>query len=706
MRFHYFHNQAACGSRFYLMTLAITCLVFSIMEDMTLGAENQVNNNGHAIRRYGPTLAQVKTLGVGPSMDVTVAGDILYVIGHGKLTIFDITSPLSPKKLGQLTGLGQVRQIEVTEHVAYVTSRADGLFLVDVREPTKPKLLSHFDTIEMATGIWITGKVALVAMRHYGVQLIDVRDPGKPLHLGLVRTGEAQSVMALNGIAYVGVWGERKLVICDISNPRKPTVLAKADLDGFGDGVWVRGKYCYVSTGHHRPGLRKKDNADPAFGQGHGMEIFDVSDPKKPIFISRVKTPRLYRISGDMWDVAVAGKYAYMADTYNGFFVVDISNPRQPRFVAHHQLPYYKKKQDHFLVSGFAATKGCFYLAGAWSDVHVIAAPRLAMPIKVDPDTPPVITSGRQIGNSDFRVYRPDGQVYAVAMLGDTALVAAGQSGLHEVRLWPDIRKIAGYKTGGLALDVKVNKGVVFVAEGKGGLSIWKRAANGLLQRISRYCPRGRSIRQVVVAAQCGRVLVQADSWNLEILNISDLEKPKLLLRDRHPGLLYGYQITEGLFEDRYACCFWHVSGFFWYDLIGESKPVFSGNNYAERVGASNGLALLPNKTEALCTLSNGRYFILKRTENQPLKKLVKYGVSGKRLRGGKPSIYGNRLYVANRAYGTVNILDIADLEKPRLLGQYKLPGNPGIVIEHNGTAIIPAGYQGLLVVKKSWDEP
>ena len=73
------------------------------------------------------------------------------------------------------------------------------------------------------------------------------------------------------------------------------------------------------------------------------------------------------------------------------------------------------------------------------------------------------------------------------------------------------------------------------------------------------------------------------------------------------------------------------------------------------------------------------------------------YGIPGHEL-SGKPSIYGSRLYVSNRFWGKVSVVDISRPEKPKLLRSFQLDGNPGIAVEHNNMLIIPGGYQGLLV--------
>ncbi|NOZ21481.1 MAG: hypothetical protein GXP25_10385, partial [Planctomycetes bacterium] len=490
----------------------------------------------------------------------------------------------------------------------------------------------------------------------------------------------------------------KELVICDVKNPRRPAILSKTPLDGYGDGVFVRGKYCFAATGHHSRKMKKRDESDPAYGGGHGLEIFDITNPKKPKPVSRIKTPRLYRMGMDMWDVIVSGDYAFMADTYNGVFVVDISDIKTPRFVGHRQLDYVKRK-DHSPVGGFAIGKGVIYAAGAWTDLHVIEAP-MARPAESEPDRPPIIPPYKPEKLAKFRIYKPDGQVWAVAFADDIAMVACGSAGLHAVQLWPKIKKLSEYETEGFAVDVKVSGNYVYVAESKGGLSIWKRKKGGTLKPIGRFRVRGQSIKQVVVPERGKYALLDVGQASFYIIDITDPSNPRKVFKDQRLGLLYGYQITEGLLEDRYACCFWHVTGFYWYDLYGGPKPVYTGDNYRHRVGAQNGMAILANGKDALITTPKGTYVVINRKEQRGPYELPQHGIKGHDL-SGKPSIYGNTLYVSNRFWGRVSFVDISDIKKPKLIDAVELDGNPCIIVEHNGCPIIPAGYQGLLVHKK-----
>ncbi len=324
-------------------------------------------------------LDRVESLGMGPAMDVQYYRGKVYAIGEGSLRWYDTRVAASETAVQRtVNGLGHVRQLCVQDDIAYVTVREDGLFVVDV---VRQQVLAHYDTIELATGIAVAGNVAFVACRTAGVELVDVSQPQSPRHLSTIRTGEAQSLCVQGSVLYAGVWGAGELVICDVADCYAPTVLARAKLKGYGDGVAVRGDYAFVATGHHRKGQEAARPEDPGYGQGHGLEILDVSDPGHPVAVSRVEFPQLYRLGMDMWDVRVAGDRAYVADTYNGVFVVDISQLQAPRVVARYQLPFVERRADPSPAAGVSVGDGCVYVAGAWSDVHRFGSETSADPL-------------------------------------------------------------------------------------------------------------------------------------------------------------------------------------------------------------------------------------------------------------------------------------------------------------------------------------
>ncbi|MBI5819160.1 MAG: hypothetical protein HZA88_09230 [Verrucomicrobia bacterium] len=657
---------------------------------------SETRQPGHDESLYGKRLPYHKVEGIGQCMAAEVVGNRLYAIGSGNFYVLDITVPQTPKLLGQLSGLGTTRQLVIRGKIAYVTARQDGLWMVDVSDPAKPALISHYDTVEMATGIWVSGGLAFIATRCYGVEIVDVSDPRHVRHVSTLKTVEAQSCWAKDGLLYIGDWVPKKLLVADVKNPRQPVLIGEAPLDGYGDGGCLRGKFCYAATGHHSRAPIKAE----AEGKGHGLDIYDVSTPTQPVFVSRVKFPVHYSIFNDMWSSRVAGDYCVVADTNNGLFVVNVRDIAKPAIVAHAQLPYVAPKEMFDPVGGVALAKDVIYAAGIYTGLYVVPAPGLAQPVVPEPDQPPVLAPLPETAaeDPDFRVYRPEGQVHAVAMQGDIAWVACGAAGIQAVKLGDKLTQASIHRGKGEVCYVSRTGNRLYTAEGKEGLAIYEIGSDLRLTELGRLIVPGQGVKQVVAPAPGRFALFHCGGAMAYIADISDPTKPKLVFRDGQVGLFYGDQLVDKLFDGRYLTAYWQRSGPAWYDISGV-KPVLAGNTPDTTLyGWTDGVCPLGEK---LLIIKRGKYALLDPNERRNTSDLPAYGVDKLRL-VGRPSVGGNVLALSSRHQRQVWVLDIADIKHPRLKHEYSLTGHPGACAFWNDCVVIPAGYQGLLVERQS----
>lgn len=645
---------------------------------------------GHDESLYGKRLSYRKAEGVGPCIAAEVVGNRLYAIGQGNFYVLDITTPAKPKLLGKLSGLGTTRQLFVKGNIAYVTARQDGLWLVDVSDAAKPALISHYDTVEMATGIWVSGGLAFIATRCYGVEIADVSDPRRVRHVSTLKTGEAQSCWAKDGLLYIGDWAPRKLLVADVRNPRQLVIVGEAPLDGYGDGGCLRGRFCFAATGHHS----RARNKEEAEGKGHGLEIFEVSKPTQPAFVSRVKFPVHYSIFNDMWSARVAGDHCVAADTNNGLFVVNIRDIAKPAIIAHAQLPYVADRQMFDPVGGVALGDGVIYAAGIYTGLYVVPAPGMAQPVVPELDQPPVLPPPSETVNPDFRVYRPEGQVSAVAIQGDIAWAACGAAGLHAVKLGEELKQATVHRSKGEVCYVSRTGNRLYTAEGKEGMAIYEIGTDLRLTELGRLIVPGQGVKQVVVPAPGRFALFHCGGATAYIADVSDPAKPELVFKDSQIGLFYGDQLVDKLFDNRFLVAFWQRSGPAWYD-IGGAKPVLAGNTPDTTLYSwTDGACALGEK---LLIVKRGKLFVLDPNERRNASDLPAYGVEKLRL-VGRPSAGGHLLALSSRHQRDVWVLDISDLAHPRLKHQYSLFGHPGACAFWNNRVVIPAGYQGLLV--------
>lgn len=647
---------------------------------------------GHNESLYGKRLSYHKVEGVGPCIAAEVVGNRLYAIGQGNFYVLDITTPAKPKLLGKLSGLGTTRQLFVKDNIAYVTARQDGLWLVDVSGAAKPALISHYDTVEMATGIWVSGGLAFIATRCYGVEVVDVSNPRQVRHVSTLKTGEAQSCWAKDGLLYIGDWAPRKLLVADVKNPRQPALVGEAPLDGYGDGGCLRGRFCFAATGHHS----RARNKEEAEGKGHGLEIFDVSKPTQPVFVSRVKFPVHYSIFNDMWSARVAGEHCVAADTNNGLFVVNIRDIAKPAIVAHAQLPYVAQRQMFDPVGGVALGDGIIYAAGIYTGLYVVPAPGMAQPVVPEPDQPLMLPplSETATANPDFRVYRPEGQVSAVAIQGDIAWTACGADGLHGVKLGDEPRRAAVHRGKGEICYVSYTGNRLYTAEGKEGMAIYEIGADLRLTELGRLTVPGQGVKQVVAPAPGRFALFHCGGATAYIADVSDPAKPTLVFKDSQVGLFYGDQLVDKLFDNRFLVAFWQRSGPAWYDISG-AKPVLAGNTPDTTLYSwTDGACALGGK---LLIVKRGKLFVLDPNERRNASDLPAHSVDGLRL-VGRLSAGGNCLALSSRHQREVWVLDITDIARPRLKRHHSLFGHPGACAFWNNRLVIPAGYQGLLV--------
>lgn len=649
----------------------------------------------HDEAQFGKALPYAKVDGIPACSAAEVVGDRLYAIGQGTLWVLDIAVSEKPRMLGKLGGLGNTRQLVIRGTTAFITSRQDGLWMVDVTEATKPTLISHYDTVEMATGIWVSGNVGFIATRCYGVEIVDVSDPAQVRNLSTLKTGEAQSCWARDGLLYIGDWAPKKLLVADVHDPRAPKIIGEGELDGYGDGGCLRGKYCYAATGHFS---RSEDRAKEE-GRGHGLEIFNVSKPTAPVRVSGVKLPASYHLQNDMWTARVAGDHCVVADTYNGLFVVNVSDVTKPVIVAHAQLPVVDSRKDFDPVGGVALAKDVIYAAGIYSGLYVVPAKGLAEPVVIEKDTPPVLTESKSATTTDpdFLVYQPEGQVHSVTVQGDIAWAACGAAGIQAIRLGDTMKPVMTHHGKGDAWHVSVAGTRLVSAENAEGMAIYDIGDDLHLTEVGRLIIPGQAVKQVAAPAPSKFAILHCGSSAIYIADLTDPKHPKVALKDSQVGLFYGDQLVDELFEGRYLCAHWHRSGPGWYDVSG-AVPKWAGNtpdtsNYSWTDGgcAMNGKLLI---------VKHGKYSILEPNEQRSASELPAYGINGTYL-SGRPSVGGSTLVVTSRHQRTVQVVDISDVSHPKLTRKFEIPGHPGACAFWQGRMLIPAGYQGLLLERK-----
>lgn len=698
------------------------------------------------------TVADTGSSVVGKTMDLVKSGDLIYSIGDGRLTITDVSEVNAPRVLGTLGNMGSaIRQIALLsdgKHV-FITSRQNGCYIVNVEDPTAPVQVARYDSVEMATGVDVYGDYVYVCNRQYGVEIVDVSDVYNPVQCAIVRGGTAQSCKVVDGILYMGSWNERSVDMFDVTQPSDPRYLGSAPLSGKGDGMMIMsvgGKtYLYAATGQHVSGVSENitDNvaeddllADLRFGQGNGLDIFDVTDPTKPVWLSSSRIDgRYYFPNNDYWEVEVAehnGRYyAYVLNTYNGVYVLDVTNPKAPVRVGHVCVtsasvgiqsyssrgvifPYDQSVRRQSPIAAIAVGDGKLYMASSMTDLHICTVEALqpylfeteekSQAVAIEAPTGDFYDlDSSTTGLSGFAQYQSVGQTYAAVVYKDLIYAACGKEGI--VVLDDALNKLATINTRDFAMDVQIYEGKMYCAESAGGLACYQLSNDGLSATEHwRYYSNNGVVRQVRLSPKARWAIIQSGSVCGEILSTDAPKAP--VCQVSAASQMYHHTLLHTLAGGRYTGV-WAENGYtFWFDFgVNDDydAPVqvakWSSNvAFINNGSMTGGVPGYPNHVLATKNIAGGAAggYVLYDPTTATNANILNAKDPDTPF-SGKPAIAGDLLITGERINGRICIVDISDIANPNVIKTVSVTGNPDIPYVHDNYVLVPMGYQGLV---------
>jgi hypothetical protein len=268
--------------------------------------------------------------------------------------------------------LGFPVEVYVTKGHAYVVSvnmqgRTGGLTVFDVSNTAAP---AQVKTVEIPgdsywNGVWAKGDALYIASSTKGVLVFDISSPAEPRFVRSLPGGAASThtvfvdgdrlYATLNNA--IGIW--------DITAPLEPVELARytAPMDTYPHDMFALGNQLYASFADQ--GFIVADTSDTnairtlgsfnfdnhyshhnavgtfagrtiAFmggeGPGEHLRVLDITDPAN---IAKIGTFQL-RPAVSIHNMLLVDKRLYLSWYQEGVRVLDVSNPTQPRQVAHY----------------------------------------------------------------------------------------------------------------------------------------------------------------------------------------------------------------------------------------------------------------------------------------------------------------------------------------------------------------------------------
>jgi hypothetical protein len=377
--------------------------------------------------------------------------------------------------------------------------------------------------------------------------------------------------------------------------------------------------------------------------------VADLTNPSRPAVVGNA------RFDGNGRQIAVENDVAYVTARADGLYIFDVSQPETPRLLSHYDTIERATGVD---VHG---------------DLLCIAERQYGVEL-VDVSAP---SDPRFLSN----VQTDDAQ--SVAIQGHYAYV---------LKLWPQVREVSRIETKGHALHVDARENLIYVSEGREGLSVWELASHGHIELRGRFeDPSRHTIRRTLVKGETPYAVAESAS-RFFVVDISDPSRPRKVIEHK-AGIIYGDQISHGLVAGRYVCVSDHVTPMRWLDLAADDpKRIDTGIDLAENFFWMQGAAAVGN--QLLATYDGGYRLVPALSTGLEQAPTIR----AERSLSGKVRVWGDLLFVIRRNASRVAIVDISQIESPRLLGELETDGNPHAAVVRDNALLIPDGYNGLLI--------
>jgi len=469
-----------------------------------------------AAGNYGLIIADISNpalpVGVGKCLlpgavnSVAVNGQYAYAVAWNNFTVVDITNPAMPAAIAQRLLPDVVMEVTIHNNHAYLACSNGGLRIFDISTPAQPVEVGFCLENRQIFSVQLVNSTAYIASYESGLFIYDVSTPSHPVKVDSLRNVPYIRRIAMrNDLAFVAC-SSMGMSAISIPPSSPPNVLSTLKTGSYWRGLDVEEDYAYLSGGET---LRIINCADPGspFSEGYlasgnydcdkvvaqnnhaylaasylGLAIVDVSSPAHPLLSA---TTNSFDWSKGL---AVEGHFAYLADYTRGLRIVDITNPLAPAEIGSFDTP--GKACDVTVESPYA------FVADEDSGLCIVniadpAHPAFVVQIKSSSYTMASAVREQTLfvaGGDSIRVYNitqigspqqiggcpARGFARQIELAGNYAFLAAGMGGvvIFDISDLQTPQPVSYYITGGEVYDIAVKDSLIYALDGETGLYI------------------------------------------------------------------------------------------------------------------------------------------------------------------------------------------------------------------------------------------
>lgn len=567
------------------------------------------------------------------------------------------------------------------------------LRVLDVRDRARPVQLSFCTLPGVIADIKTSDTLAFVLAG--GLSIVDLSEPSEPEILGASSEAGGGDIALAGGHAFIAAY-DTGLLIADVSDTSAPRVVGSFDTPGSASGVAVSERFAYVAD---VSGMQKLDVSDPAdpylVGQFHLEDgwairaLWDVEVAGSYAFVNDGGI-RAFDVSGSVprpltpfvqgpppggpftFKIDLDGRYAYLVGSHDGTIIMDVSDPFAILFKA--------QFENRGVPRGVAIRGSVAYLAcdGFGLETYDVT----------DPAAP-----------SELATFQTVGPVSTVAIEGSIAFVSSG-SNLQTIDVSDPVEPtlLGFHATPGAATAVAASGPNAYVAWRDGPLSVDFAGIEVLdISNPSHPTALGGYTGQYGYAFSrievSDRLVFGLPGSGLRIFDVSDPSMPMHI--GSYPGT-GDAGAGGGMVRDSVAYLAFGRSGTSILDVSDPAMPVRIGNipspDFAYDVALSGDLAFIAADFGGLQVVDVSdptAPAILTTYDEYPVSIAV--GVAAE----------GPLAYVAGRDYG-LQVVDATDPAAPYLAGWYQTVHSAYDVAVSDGLAYVATNYGGLLILRYS----
>ncbi|MCF6178444.1 MAG: hypothetical protein L3J63_03515 [Geopsychrobacter sp.] len=316
----------------------------------------------------------------------------LYVASMSQGVQIVDTERFEPRNyIGAIDTPSDAFDLVVDEGWIYVADGMAGLQVIDGRDLKHLKNVAQLATDYSAKSLIKNGNIIYLLLKKWGLSIIDISDPRAPRQIGFLKSEFRISSLAIQGTTLFAGSYDKKLLAIDISSPGQPWVTQVLDLPDKIREIAVHDEYVFMAAENSgllvasfapgQPGRMVAALQRPwpmsefsaALGitirgdyaylvQGEeGFQIIDIKRPGDPRVIGS------FYHSGRSLGVEVTDNYAVLSTRWDGFSFVDISDPEHPYLAAHIDSPRSTR--------GFKLVGDKLYASGRTNGISVLPFP-------------------------------------------------------------------------------------------------------------------------------------------------------------------------------------------------------------------------------------------------------------------------------------------------------------------------------------------